>query len=251
MIAIYPFRGIGEVAPGSDLASLLLAAMGSSGLAFEHGDILVVTQKIVSKAENRFVELSNVHPGPEAMRIASITGKDPQFVELVLSESREIVRAAPNVLITRHWLGFVMANAGIDRSNLGPNGAEQALLLPCRPDHSAETLRHAIANGTGVAPAVIVSDSFGRPWRNGVVGVAIGTAGITSLLDRRGELDRDGRPLEVTQVAIGDLLASAAALATGEGSEGVPAALIRGAIVHGSPRTAAALIRPVKEDLFR
>lgn len=251
MIAVYPLCGISEVAPGSDLASLLLGAMGSSGLDFEQGDILVVTQKIVSKAEDRFVELGTINPGSEAKRLAATTGKDPRLVELVLSESSEVVRAAPNVLITRHRLGFVIANAGIDRSNLGPHRADQVLLLPRDPDQSAQTLRETIATRTGVAPAVIVSDSFGRPWRNGVVGVAIGTAGIAALADRRGDIDRDGRRLEVTEVATGDLLASAAALTTGEGSEGVPAALIRGAVVDGSPRKAAALIRPLEQDLFR
>lgn len=251
MIAVHPLNGIGEVQPGSDLAQLLLDALGESDLELQPGDILVVTQKIVSKVEGRFVALDSVVPSAEAVRLAATTGKDARFVELVLSESSAVVRAVPNVLITRHRLGFVMANAGIDRSNLGKDRGEQVLLLPEDPDGSAERLRHAIAGRAGIAPAIVISDSFGRPWRQGVVAVAIGAAGIGALVDRRGECDRDGRRLEVTQVALGDMLATAAGLVTGEGAEGVPAALIRGIALDAPPRPAAALVRPPHEDLFR
>ena len=250
MIEVHPVVGIGEVAPGDDLIAMLLVALEKAKLELRGDDVLVVTQKIVSKAEGRMVALSSVAPSEEARRLASLTGKDPRLVELVLSQSTAVVRAAPNVLITRHHLGLVMANAGIDRSNLGPGYGEHVLLLPLDPDHSADKLRGYVLARTGVAPGVLISDSFGRPWRNGVTGIAIGAAGMPSLIDRRGELDRDGRPLEVTQVAAADLLASAAALATGEGAEGVPFVLIRGMAFDHEPRAAASLVRPASEDLF-
>ncbi len=155
--------------------------------------MLVVTQKIISKAENRFVDLKAVTPGPEATRLAEITGTDPRLVELVLAESTALVRAVPNVLITRHRCGFVMANAGIDRSNLGAGGADRVLLLSEDADASADRLRGGLAARFGRAPAIVISDSFGRPWRHGVVCVAIGASGLSSLIDKRGEPDRDGR----------------------------------------------------------
>lgn len=244
-IQIIPLTHLGEVAPDDDLAELLSQALAADGLRLEANDVLVVTQKIVSKAEGRLVPLATVTPGPEAVRLAAVTRKDPRLVELVLSESAAVLRAVPNVLIVRHRLGFVMANAGIDRSNIGPGDGDRALLLPVDPDASAEKLSQALG-----CP-VVVSDSFGRPWRMGVVAVAIGASGLPSLLDRRGELDRDGRSLEVTQVAVADLLASAAALATGEGAEGIPAVLIRGYRQEGSPLAAHALTRPIGQDLFQ
>ena len=250
MIAIHPLTGIGEVTPGTDLPRLLVDASKANGLEFREKDVLVVTQKIVSKSENRFVDLDTIEPSDEAHRLAEITGKDARFVEAVLAESTAVVRTAPNVLITRHRLGFVMANAGIDRSNLGSGRTTQVLLLPEDPDASAERLRGGIAAMTGSAPAVVISDSFGRPWRLGVVGVAIGSAGLPSFVNRRGELDRDGRTLEVTEVALGDIVATAALLATGEGAESVPAALIRGIALGYPTNSASALIRPPNEDLF-
>jgi coenzyme F420-0:L-glutamate ligase/coenzyme F420-1:gamma-L-glutamate ligase len=252
MIEIHPLAGIGEVQPGDDLASLLYDALAEGKLLPAGAcDVLVVTQKIVSKAEGRFVDLAGVTPGAEALRLASVTRKDPRLVELVLAESTNVVRAVPNVLITRHRLGHVMANGGIDRSNIGPGGAERVLLLPVDPDASARGLREAFALRGGDAPAVVISDSFGRPWRHGVTGVAIGAAGLPALVDRRGDLDRDGRRLEVTQIALADMLATAAALATGEAAEGVPAALIRGVGWPAGASPASALLRPLGEDLFQ
>lgn len=251
MIAIHALGAIGEVTPGCDLSALLVDALRSEGIALRAGDVLVVTQKIVSKAEGRFAPLAGFVPGEEALRLAGITGKDPAFVQAVLAESREVIRAARNVLITRHRLGFAMANSGIDRSNLGPGHAGDLLLLPEDPDGSARSLRAAIERSVGVAPAIVISDSFGRPWRHGVTGVAIGAAGLPALLDRRGERDRDGRVLEVTQFALADVLATAAGLATGEGAEGIPAALIRGYAMPEGDRPAADLVRPAEEDLFR
>ena len=251
-VTLTALRGIPEVRSGADLAQLLAGALGSAGLTLRADDVLVVAQKVVSKAEGRLVALSSVIPGARALELARLTGKDARLVELVLAESSEVVRAGTDVLIVRHRLGFVMANAGIDRSNLagGSEGAE-VLLLPVDPDASAAALRAALGTRAGVAPGVIVSDSFGRPWRRGVVNVAIGAAGIPALLDRRGETDRAGRRLEVTEVALGDALAAAAGLVMGEAAEGIPAVLIRGCSFKAGALAALALIRPLDQDLFR
>lgn len=249
MIEVHPLTNIDEVCSGDDLVAILGGAIAD--FHERPGDVLVVTQKIVSKAEGRFVDLAHVTPGPEARRIAGITGKDPRLVELVLAESTAVVRAVPHVLITRHRCGLVMANAGIDQSNLGAENADRLLLLPLDADASAERLRQGLTDRFGRAPAILISDSFGRPWRYGVTCVAIGASGLPSLVDRRGEKDRDGRPLQVTQVALADMIATAAGLATGEGAEGVPAALVRGLAWSASSSPATALVRPVDEDLFR
>jgi coenzyme F420-0:L-glutamate ligase/coenzyme F420-1:gamma-L-glutamate ligase len=246
MIEIVPLGGISEILPGDDLPAILAQALASQGLVHRSGDVLVVTQKIVSKSEGRFVRLDDIVPGAEAERLAAITRKDPRLVELVLAESTAIVRAIPHVLITRHRLGLVMANAGIDRSNIGPGEAERALLLPVDPDASAARIAAALDG-----PAVIISDSFGRPWRYGVVSVAIGASGLPSLIDRRGDLDRDGRPLEVTQIALADMIATAAGLAAGEGAESIPAVLVRGYAFTDVDAPASALVRPLTEDLFQ
>jgi coenzyme F420-0:L-glutamate ligase/coenzyme F420-1:gamma-L-glutamate ligase len=250
-VSIVPLTTIGEISPGADLAACLAEALVAAQIDVVTNDILVVTQKIISKAEGRYVELKQILPGKEAKRLAAVTGKDPRLVELVLSESRAVVRSAPNVLITRHRNGFVMANAGIDQSNVGCVDGGTVLLLPTNPDASAAALQNALRARLAVAPAIIISDSFGRPWRNGVVGVAIGAEGLPALIDRRGDLDRDGRPLEVTQIALGDLVASAAAMVAGEGSEGIPAVLVRGLEWNAPKQPAAALVRPESEDLFR
>lgn len=249
MIEIHPLLGMPEVEPGDELAALLRAALARAGLTPRAGDILAVTQKIVSKAENRFVALGDVRPGPEALQLAERVRKDLRLVELVLRESVAVVRAAPNVLITRHKLGLVMANAGIDASNIGGGSHERVLLLPENPDASARAIASGLADA-GAAPAVIITDSFGRPWRMGVVSVAIGAAGLLSLHDRRGEIDRDGRELQVTQVALADMIASAAGLATGEGAEGVPAVLVRGFAAPPGELPAQGLVRPADQDLF-
>jgi len=251
MIQIAPLSGIGEVEPGSDLAAVLAAALERAGLTPRGDDVLVVTQKIVSKAEGRFVALADVDPSPEAIELAALTRKDARLVELVLSESSAVVRAVPNVLITRHRCGLVMANAGIDRSNLGAGREEHVLLLPADADASAAALRASLAARWSSPPAVVISDSFGRPWRYGVTNVAIGASGLPALVDRRGERDRDGRLLEVTQVALGDMIATAAGLATGEGAESVPAVLVRGVRWDAASSPASALVRPLAEDLFR
>ena len=241
-----------EVLPGSDLAALLAAALEQAGLRLRAHDVLVVAQKIVSKAEGRYVVLAGVTPQSRALELAALTGKDPRLIELILAESTEVLRAKRDVLIVRHRLGFVMANAGIDRSNLNaPAGEERVLLLPEDPDHSAQALQGALGARFDVAPAVIISDSFGRPWRRGVVNIALGAAGVAALVNRRGERDRAGRPLEVTEVALADALAAAAGLLMGEADEGLPAVLIRGLEFKAPPNAARTLIRPLDEDLFR
>jgi coenzyme F420-0:L-glutamate ligase/coenzyme F420-1:gamma-L-glutamate ligase len=251
MLTVLPLTGIDEIRPGDDLSAVIAKAVATAGFTLAAGDILVVTQKIVSKSEGRFVDLRDVAVGDEAQRIAEVTGKDPRLVELVLRESVEVVRAVPNVLIARQKLGLVMANAGIDHSNIGGAGNEIVLLLPVDPDGSADALAAAIETRTQVRPAIVISDSFGRPWRNGVVNVGIGASGLPALLDRRGMLDRDGRRLEVTQIALADMLATAAGLAMGEGGEGIPVVLIRGYPLGEAPRPARDLVRPLAADLFR
>jgi len=249
MIEIHPLEGIGEISPGADLAAILSAALAP--LSPRGGDVLAVTQKIVSKAENRFVRLSDVTPGARAHELAEQTGKDARLIELVLQESTDVLRAARGVLITRHRLGLVMANAGIDRSNVGDGNEDQVLLLPENPDTSAAALASRITERFGASPAILITDSFGRPWRQGVVNVGIGAWGLPSLDDRRGDTDRQGRRLEVTQVAYADLIASAAGLAMGEAAEGVPAALVRGLKLGAAPNPATSLVRALDEDLFR
>jgi coenzyme F420-0:L-glutamate ligase / coenzyme F420-1:gamma-L-glutamate ligase len=246
-------RGLPEFTPGTDLAARLIAALATMPPAPLERDVLVVAQKIVSKAEGRLVDLASVVPGARAQELAAITRKDARLVEVILSESTEVVRATVNVLIVRHRLGFVLANAGVDRSNvLSAAAREPVLLLPRDPDASAAALRRALQHHFGAAPGVIISDSFGRPWRMGVVNVALGAAGITALLNRRGEPDRSGRPLEATDVAIADALAAAAGLVMGEAAEGIPAVLIRGLQIGTAAHSdARSLIRPVAEDLFR
>jgi coenzyme F420-0:L-glutamate ligase/coenzyme F420-1:gamma-L-glutamate ligase len=215
-------------------------------------DVLVFAQKVVSKAEGRRIELSSVTPSAGAHTLAQMVRKDPRLVELVLRESRRVVRAAPDVLIVEHRLGLIMANAGIDQSNVGdPGGAESALLLPDNPDESAARLRQRIGELTGCEPGVVISDSFGRPWRIGTTGVAIGCAGVASTLDLRGEPDLFGRELKVTVVGHADELAAAASLVMGQAAEARPIILVRGLAQHGAHQPAAALLRPAAQDLFR
>ena len=251
MLSVVPLAGIGEVVPGDSLPQLLVAAAKQAAIEPRAFDVLVVTQKIVSKAENRFVDLRQVTPSPRALELADVTRKDPRLVEVVLSESSEVVRAAPNVLITRHRTGHVMANAGVDRSNLDGRYNDEVLLLPENPDESAERIRAGLQDRSPEPFGVVISDSFGRPWREGVVNVAIGAAGLPAIIDRRGELDRAGRPLEVTVAAFADMIAAAAGLVTGDAAEGIPAALVRGLSWSKPAGHAADLIRPVAMDLFR
>ena len=241
--------GIGEIEPGDDLAAAMGEALHRLQVKPQRNDVLVLAQKVVSKAEGRYVSLATVTVSARAAELAALTRKDARVVELVLRESVEVLRAKPDVLIVRHRLGYVMANAGIDRSNVG--GSDRVLLLPVDPDASAEALRASILARHGLQVGVIICDSFGRPWRRGVTNVALGAAGVPALLDRRGEPDRNGRRLEVTEVALADQLASAAGLLMGEGAEGRPAVLISGLTLTAPAVPAVRLIRPLAEDLFR
>lgn len=233
-----------------DLAEEIRAAAQREGIDFRDGDILVVAQKIVSKAEGRLYDLSDFRPSDRAQVLADETGKDPRFVEAVLSESAAVIRTRPGVIIVEHRLGHIMANAGIDRSNIG-GGEDTLLLLPRDPDESAAALRAALVDATGARIGVIVSDSFGRPWRIGTTGIAIGTAGPAMVIDRRGEPDRDGRPLQVTEIGFADTVAAAAVLVMGEGAEGRPAALVRGLGWAEAAGGAQSGLRPAEQDLFR
>lgn len=251
-LTVTALAGVPRVAPGDDLAGLLSAALEAASLAPRTHDILVVTSKIVSKAEGRYLDLAALQPSERARELAQITGKDLRLVEAVLAEATEVLRAKPNVLIvaTRH--GLVLANAGIDQSNLGAEDhGRRVLLLPEAPDDSARRLKERLDARFGADIGVIVSDSAGRAWRLGTVGLAIGAAGVPSLWDRRGEKDLSGRALEVTEVGFADAVAAAAVLAMGEAAEGTPAALVRGLSWKAPLRPAAALVRPKREDLFR
>ncbi len=251
-LTLVALPGIPEIARGADLAGLLLSAVKRAGRTLESGDVMVVAQKIVSKAEGRAVRLAGITPSARALELAGVVGKDPRLVELMLRESREVMRARPGVLIVEHRLGFVLASAGIDQSNVAvPRGEEIVLLLPENPDASARRIQQDLFAGCGVEPGVIINDSFGRAWRNGVTGVAIGVAGVPALVDLRGHPDREGRPLRVTQVAAADELAAAASLIMGQSDEGYPAVLARGFPYARRASSSNELIRPHAEDLFR
>jgi coenzyme F420-0:L-glutamate ligase / coenzyme F420-1:gamma-L-glutamate ligase len=244
--------GVPLVQPGDDLGAIAAAAFAANGVAPEEGDVLVVAQKIVSKAEGRYVDISTVRPSERAIALAAELDKDPRFVEVVLSESKRVVRHRPGLLIVEHRLGFVMANAGIDHSNIGVEaGSERVLLLPVDPDGSAHALRQYLIGAFGVGLGVIISDSFGRPWRKGTVGVAIGAAGLPALVDLRGHPDLFGRELLVTETGFADEIAAAAGLLMGQADEAVPMVLVRGLAWSAPDRPAGFLIRPPEHDLFR
>lgn len=249
-LSFTPLPGLPEVRAGDELAPLLLAALEHAGLRLQDGDILAVTQKIVSKAEGRTRHLGEVTPSARAMALAAETRKDPRIVELVLQESRAIVRTRPDLIIAEHRLGIVLANAGIDRSNV-EGGEDVVLLLPEDPDASARRLRAALEHDSAATLGVIITDSVGRAWRRGTVGIAIGTAGVAPFSDLRGIRDRGGRALQVSEIAPADSLAAAAVLVMGEAAEATPAALVRGGGGGGADEPAARVLRPPREDLFR
>jgi coenzyme F420-0:L-glutamate ligase/coenzyme F420-1:gamma-L-glutamate ligase len=243
--------GLPLVKPGDDLAALILEGVAAAGLTLETGDILVVAQKIVSKAEDRFATIAEQTPSAAAVELGEKTGKDPRLVELILSESTEVLRHRANLVIVLHKLGLVMANAGIDASNVEPGESERVLLLPVDPDASARRLRQALAERSGATVGVIVNDSVGRAWRRGIVGTAIGCAGVPTRRDLRGTDDLFGRPLMVTETGTADELAGAASLLQGQAAEGRPVVLIRGFEYEPTDETARELVRSVEEDLFR
>lgn len=250
-LSLRALRGIGEIAAGTALDDVLLQALAQNGVVLRQYDVIALCQKIVSKAEGRMIDLATVSAGPKARELAAICGKDPRYVEVVLSQSTDVVRCVKGVLIVRHKLGFVVANAGIDQSNIEA-GESHVLLLPENPDASAARLQDAIRLRAGVQVAVVITDSFGRAWRRGVIGVAIGSAGLCALRDRRGDLDRFGRPLRITEVAVADQVASAATLVMGEAGEGLPMVIVSGldAVLFESTSGSGALVRPAAEDLF-
>ena len=251
-IELHAVTGLPMVVAGQDLATLLGDALAAGTLRPRAGDVLVVAQKIVSKAEGRTVDVATVVPSAAAAQLGAEISKDPRLVEIVLSESRRVVRARLNLLIVEHKLGFVMANAGVDQSNVAPDdGVQRALLLPVDPDGSAEALRARLSERFGVRLAVIISDSFGRAWRRGTVGVAIGVAGLPALIDLRGQPDLFGRTLEVSIIGFADEIAAAASLLQGQAAEARPVVLVRGLDWTAPDAPASALLRPDTEDLFR
>jgi coenzyme F420-0:L-glutamate ligase/coenzyme F420-1:gamma-L-glutamate ligase len=248
-LRVVPLTGVPLVQRDDDLAAVVLDAVAGNGLGLEDGDVVVVTGKIVSKAEGCVVDLATIEPSAHAERLATLTEKDPRLVELVLRECTDVVRAKPGVLLTRHRRGWISAMAGIDRSNVDGDDAH-ALVLPDDPDRSATALRDELRARTGADVAIVISDSHGRPFRIGNVGVAIGAAGLPSVRELEGAPDLFGRPLTAASVVpIADLLASTAMLVSGEADEGVPLVLVRGLAVDGdSP--ASVLVRAADRDMF-
>lgn len=250
-ISAHPVCGLPMLQPGDDLAALIMASLSAEAFALRDGDVLVVAQKAVSKVEGRQVALSNVTPTALSHSIALESGKPAEVIELIRAESEELMRVKPGVVIARHKLGLVAANAGIDASNVAAPGDDETVLLwPKDPDDSARRLRDAIAWASGAEIAVIVSDSLGRAWRMGTTGSAIGVAGMIPLRDRCGESDLFGRTLQATVVAVADEIAAAASLVIGEAAEGIPAAIVRGATFASGDGDMRALLRPRSEDLF-
>jgi coenzyme F420-0:L-glutamate ligase/coenzyme F420-1:gamma-L-glutamate ligase len=251
-LEVIALSGLPLIKAGDDLVELIASSLKQNGVKPRAHDVLVVAQKILSKAEGRMVDFATIKPSARAIALATEVDKDPRLVEVILSESVRVVRARRNVLIVEHRLGFIMANAGVDQSNVGPaDGAQRALLLPEHPDRSAETLRRGLAAATGINLAVVINDSFGRAWRQGTAGVAIGAAGLPALIDLRGRPDLFGRKLEVSVIGFADEIAAAASLVMGQADEAAPVVLIRGLRWSAPESTAASLIRPSNEDLFR
>ncbi len=241
-------------APGMCIAQEIAAALDRSGEALRSGDIVVVAQKIVSKSEGRAVRLADVVPGAAAGKLADETGRPPALVQLIVDESEAVMRATTAAIIVRHKTGHVLANAGIDASNIEGGDSDVVLLWPTDPDASARAIRARLGALTGAKPAVVIADSLGRAWRIGTVGTAIGCAGVGALQDRRGETDLFGRTLQATIVAVADSIAAMAVLAMGEGAEGTPVAIVRGAdkwVMVEDGAGAAAGLRPLAEDMFR
>lgn len=240
--------GLPEVRPGDDLPRLIIEAARQQGTGIQDGDVLVITQKVISKAEGRLVHLTEVRPSARAREVAKATGRDPRLVEVILRESRRIVRQEGPVIITETKHGFVCANAGVDASNVG--GGDLVALLPEDPDRSAESIRQAVQEKAGVSVAVIVSDTFGRPWREGHTNVAVGLAGMKPLRDYVGQRDPFGYELRVSTMAVADELAAAAEPVMGKLSR-VPVVIVRGFAFEPGAGTVQELIRPPERDLFR
>lgn len=262
-ITMTALDGVPLVAPGDDIFEILKTSLAESHLALDNGDVIVIAQKIISKAENRYVTIDQVTPSSAAIELAQKTEKDPRIVEVILSESAEVVKHRPGLIIVQHKLGFVHANAGIDQSNLPSEPGEKLLLLPKDPDASALALKSQIADQLNIECSVVINDSFGRAWRNGSAGIAIGSAGFTPLQDLVGKQDLFGRTLEITTVAIADEIAAGASLLMGQAGEGTPIVIIKGLNLPKSNNdddadgnintneNVSVLIRPKESDLFR
>jgi coenzyme F420-0:L-glutamate ligase/coenzyme F420-1:gamma-L-glutamate ligase len=253
-LVLTALEGLPLIRPGDDLGAAILTGLDASGLRLEAGDVLAVAQKVVSKAEGRLLNLSTVEPSAQARELAVQSRKDPRLVQAILSESRSVLRVRPGLLIVRHRLGFVCANAGVDHSNVRGewgNHDDWVLLLPEDPDASAGRLRAALERAGGAAVGVLVIDSHGRAWRVGTVGVAIGVAGLPGVLDLRGRPDLYGYRLQTTDVGIADELAAAASALMGQAGEGTPVIHLRGVPYPLRDGSVSELIRPESQDLFR
>lgn len=253
-LTLTPLPNIPLIQPGDNLGEILFNAAQKTGLTWQDGDILVVAQKIVSKAEGRLVNLQTVTPSKAALDLAAATDKDPRLAELILQESRAILRTRPGTVIVEHRLGFICANAGIDHSNVRGEGGQAedwVLLLPCDPEGSAASLRAYLENASGMHLGVLIIDSHGRAWRLGTVGVSIGLSGLPGLVDLRGEPDLFGFHLRITQVGAADELAAAASLMMGQAAEGTPAVHVRGFPYPLRDGSLKELLRPPESDLFR
>jgi coenzyme F420-0:L-glutamate ligase/coenzyme F420-1:gamma-L-glutamate ligase len=253
-LTLTPLLGIPLIQPGDELAPVILRALDQSGITLQDGDILVLAQKIVSKSEGRLVNLAGVSPSERARQLAAQTEKDPRLIELVLSESKEVLRTRPGTIVVEHRRGFICANAGIDHSNVSGAGGEVeewVLLLPEDPDQSAQNLRRSLEQASHARLGVMIIDSHGRAWRLGTVGVAIGLAGLPGLVDLRGQPDLFGYTLRITQVGAADELAAAASLVMGQAAEGTPVVHVRGFPYPLREASLPELLRPKEQDLFR
>jgi coenzyme F420-0:L-glutamate ligase/coenzyme F420-1:gamma-L-glutamate ligase len=251
-LELFALPDLPMVQAGDDLVALIADALTQAGRELRDRDVVVVAQKIVSKAEGRRIDLASVTPTQEAVSLAAEVEKDPRLVSVILSESARVVRKRPNLMIMQHRLGFVMANAGVDHSNVaGPDQPESVLLLPTDPDAAAERLRDGLTQRFGAAIAVVINDSFGRPWRRGTCGVAIGAAGLPSLIDLRGRPDLFGRTLEVSILGFADEIAAAGSLLQGQADEAQPVVVVRGLRWTAPDAPVAAMVRTPDEDLFR
>ena len=239
--------GIGRIAEGDDLCAIVLDALAREGEALEAGDVVVLAQKIVSKAEGRLVDLAGVRPSARARALAAETGKEARLVELILAESHDVIRTRPGLIIVRHKLGWVLANAGIDASNVEDG---HVLLLPENPDASCAAIRAGLERRAGIAIGVVINDSLGRAWRLGTIGTALGAAGVAALKDLRGTPDLFGRPLQVSEIGLADEIAAAASIVMGQAGEARPVALVRGLPYGLEDGRGADLIRPTELDLF-
>jgi coenzyme F420-0:L-glutamate ligase/coenzyme F420-1:gamma-L-glutamate ligase len=249
-LVINPLSDFPLIQKGDNLTEIILQYISKMQIILQNEDIFVLAQKVVSKVEGRQVYLPDVAPSPEAEALAAETEKDPRMVEMILQESKQVLRKRPGLIIVEHKLGFICANAGIDHSNVA--GSEDwVLLLPQNPDASAQALRHELEKASGVKLGVLIIDSHGRAWRHGTVGVTIGLAGLPGLVDRRGEIDLFGYEMRVTQVGASDELAAAASLMMGQVAEGTPVVHVRGFPYPLREASLEELIRPEEEDLFR